>query len=316
MSSDATAHEWLYTTGTSAPVTTNREEASEAKRSRKWLLAQLRNAVLADGAMLASMSDESSFSKHGSLYHRLHSHRVNDIDMYVVLNGRGLIWGDNISLWGVGNSNINIQRFARMNYEASALRGWMLQVVRVVLGSLGSQHKASLTRRGASIQDLGGRNYDIIPAFAFKDEQDNLHHLIPNDQVWQANPTTLDMQFVIFLDREFRRDVDRLLLGYRDLVKLLKKVAEHHQWKETRGITSFMIRFAAANELMIGRASNLTSNQARLGAILANLDGAIDRRYFVDPYTGEHLPLHGLGINGGDCTLIRRLSDSIVKAMA
>ena len=293
---------------------TNREEASTAKRSRKWLLAQLRNTVLGDGAMLMSRSDETSFSKHGSLYHRLHSHRVNDIDMYVVLNGRGLVWGQ-ISLLGVDHDNTNIQRFARMEYAASALRQWMLQIVRNVLEPVGSRHKAALTRRGASIQDLGGRNYDIIPAFAYKDEGGSIHHLIPNEDVWESNPTTFDMQFVIFLDRTYRRDVDHLLLGYRDLVKLLKKLAENLQWKDTRGITSFMIRFAAAAELVKVGAHASFSNQARLGVILANLDAAIERGYFEDPYTGEHLALRGHQVNAANCTIIRWLSDSIVAAI-
>lgn len=57
------------------------------------MIESVRKKIEDNGKALISDSDEIAFSRHGSLYQKQTTGKVNDIDIYVVLNGFGLWWG-------------------------------------------------------------------------------------------------------------------------------------------------------------------------------------------------------------------------------
>lgn len=269
----------IFNITTSPSVYVSRDATKAAKSHRKWLLAQIRNAVVEDGKVLVSPSDDAAFSQHGSLFHRLHVHGTStfDIDVYVVLNGAHLTSGTH-SLDGRPREPNNLGKF-QFPLHGDAAAAWMCTIVRRVIGD---RAVVKQTRRGATFEDFGPkkRSYDIIPAFMYK-EDGNVFHIIPNEKGWEVNPTTRDMQTVIDLDREFSRDSDRKVLGYRDLVKLLKRLKDILGWGASHGITSFMIRFAVSETL---ERSSSRYNHKQLAAAIDQLQRWFDQGYFPDPY--------------------------------
>lgn len=287
--------ERVFIIATNEPIAASQSEAKSAKNQRAWLLAQIRNEIVADGKQLLTESDEASFSKHGSLYLRLHGQTLNDIDVYVVLNGCGSKWGE-VFLEGRGEALKN-EATRGLFDPSTSLRTtqWMQTIMKRVV----EQHHMSVTfqagARGAKIAGFGPkkRNYDVIPAFQYRDERGRIFHLIPSGNGWESNPTENDRCLVAQLDSRFARDPDRRLLGYRDLVKLLKFVASQQDWQSTADVTSFMIRHAVADALHEGppREQKRVSNQATIDRIVRKLNAWRKQGFFLDPYTKQRQPL-------------------------
>ena len=275
----------LFRVGTSAPIVVKRDDVKSAKRQRSWLLAQIRNAVIESGRQLVSPSPEHAFSKHGSLFHRLNAQHINDIDVYVVLSGNELMWNGKQLEGSTGKVGVVEHRAPLPSARSQAK--WMFEVVSNVLSEHDATNKVSEGTRGAVVKKFGTkeRNYDIIPAYLYKDDQGNHHHIIPADGgVWESNPTAEDMRAVIELDKKFQRDSETKKLGYRDLVKVLKYLRTGMQWDVTPGITSFMIRFAVQDAL----ASSVSEyNQKNIANALAVLQSWITGGGFCDRYTGK-----------------------------
>ncbi|MDR3571787.1 MAG: hypothetical protein P4L81_06380 [Candidatus Pacebacteria bacterium] len=177
----------------------------------------------------------------------------------------------------------------RFPLDGIAAAEWMCSIVREVVGD---NAVVKRSRRGATFEDFGPkkRSYDIIPAFMYKIDG-QAHHIIPNDDAWEANPIQRDMQTVIDLDREFSRDAERKVMGYRDLVKLLKRLKDVLGWGKSHGITSFMIRFAVSATL---ESSASRFNHKQLAAAIALLQQWLDAGSFPDPYAASQPLKSGL----------------------
>lgn len=275
----------LFNLATSSDVIVPRKDTTSAKEQRKWLLAQVRNAVIENGKELVSASDGTTFSAHGSLFHRLHVRGSHDIDVYVGLDGAGLNWGGTALVGRPGSEGKNLRAF-QLPLTAAAAAQWMFSIVRGVLAKFQAGGKVSQGRRGAAISGFGPkrRDYDIIPAFLFRDADGHTHHIIPAGDCWERNPTSRDMRLVIELDAEFSRDQQGKILGYRDLVKLLKRLSAALDWKRSHDITSFMLRFAVS-ESMQERSTSF--NHKQLARAIATLQEWLNRGFFLDPYTNE-----------------------------
>ena len=66
----------------------------KAKNQRKGLVDAIRTQIVTEGDYLVSDHDNDNFSCHGSLYKNTSIRELNDIDMYVVLNGDTLLWNN------------------------------------------------------------------------------------------------------------------------------------------------------------------------------------------------------------------------------
>jgi len=86
--------DFLFDIGTQESFILTQKKNSEAKRKRSHLIRLLRNKIEKDGKSLFSESDQEAFSRHGSAYQRLTLKKINDIDIYVVLNGADLYWNN------------------------------------------------------------------------------------------------------------------------------------------------------------------------------------------------------------------------------
>lgn len=71
----------------------------------------------------------------------------------------------------------------------------------------------------------------------FKDAAGHHHHVISNEVAWESNQTMLDVRMVIDLDKEYKRNPERKVLGYRDFVKAVKHSSHTQAWGEAHGVT-------------------------------------------------------------------------------
>lgn len=186
-----------------------------------------------------------------------------------------------------GNQTIADSKPFSFPLTAEDAINWMYRMVKKVLSYLSNiDQKLQKGNRGVKISGLGGRDYGIIPAYMYKDTNNHIHHIIPNGNNWQSNPTSIDMQLVMDLNRQFARNVEKKQLGFRDLVKLFKIASIKLKWKETHGITSFVIRFGAAKAL---DESFSLLNQRNVAEIVDTFNEWIHCGFVVDPYTKEQL---------------------------
>jgi len=189
----------------------------------------------------------------------------------------------------------------------------MFRIVRRVLSAYQAGGKVSRSQRGAVITGYGlkKRDYDIIPAFLFKDADGHVHHVIPNGKQWQVNPTGRDKRLVIELDVQFSRDSERKVLGYRDLVKVLKRLKDALGWQHSHGITSFMIRHAVSLTL---EESTSRFNHKQLAAAIGQLQRWLNAGSFPDPYADPQ-PLSTL-LPPLNQNLPGELSDTIIATLS
>jgi len=278
----------------SEKVRTSRKDSKKAQSQRAHLIPQIRNTVRADGKTLVG-DDDFAFSKHGSLFQHLTGERVHDIDIYVTLNGASLCWGVNIlEANSSGKEPSNLDKFSYPLHAETAAK-WMVGIVSKIVG----EEKVTQTKRGALISGYGNRDYDIIPSFLFR-KGENYFHVIPNGDVWESNPTSLDMQMVRELGKDFVRDDTNKILGFRDVVKLLKFLANICKWKDNNGISSFIIRWATVKtfrSLKESRKQTSVFNQKTLAQVIDELNIYITNKCFCDPYTDKKVVLNGPPIN-------------------
>lgn len=163
----------------------------------------------------------------------------------------------------------------------------MVRIVQAALSHV--QNKVTPSKRGAIISGLGKRDYDIIPAFMYKDEKQNEFHIIPGEGGWEVNPTSLDTQHLQNLCKTFPQHFARKLLGYRDFVRLVKWMTATNGWEESHGLSSFIIRKAVAIAL---EQAQPTYNQHVINRIFKVLNRFITCG-FQDPYTKKSRRLKG-----------------------
>eukprot|EP00762_Andalucia_godoyi_P007150 ANDGO_01836.mRNA.1 hypothetical protein len=192
-------------------------------------------------------------------------------------------------LRGPSGSNSNLDGDHRFKpLSSGSIASWMHSIVCEVMKKWDSVHKVSPTSRGARIEGMGHpkRNYDVIPAFMYKDENGDHHHVIPNGTEWEANPTMKDMRIVMDLDREFARDPSNKILGYRDLVRAVKYISAKHDWANSHNVSSFVIRFVVAEVLLQTRSK---FNHKQINAIIEQLNQLIGKGHFLDPYVHDRI---------------------------
>jgi CRISPR/Cas system CSM-associated protein Csm4 (group 5 of RAMP superfamily) len=78
----------LFNLATSPPVIPSRSDAKKARGQCQWMIALIRGVVKGAGFELVSPSNVAAFSEHGSVFERTHNHKINDIDVYVILNAQ------------------------------------------------------------------------------------------------------------------------------------------------------------------------------------------------------------------------------------
>lgn len=166
-------------------------------------------------------------------------------------------------------------------------------MVAIVKSAVVSPEKVEKSKRGAKIKDYGGLDYDIIPSFLLKEEYESGEdvHLIPNESVWEKNPTSMDMQLFRKLGDDNARDTTKKTLGFRDVVKLLKYYGKEFDWKKNFGISSFMIRFAVAD--VYKNKKNSLFNHKTIKAAVDVLNSWITKKSFKDPYINHDHKLWG-----------------------
>mmetsp|Transcript_29258 Transcript_29258/g.41186 ORF Transcript_29258/g.41186 Transcript_29258/m.41186 type:complete len:263 (+) Transcript_29258:84-872(+) len=239
--------DFLFDIGTQESFILTQKKNSEAKRKRSHLIRLLRNKIEKDGKSLFSESDQEAFSRHGSAYQRLTLKKINDIDIYVVLNGTGLNW-ENFPLAGTSKKqHPHLQSFLLSTQIAI---DWMYKIVCKIITD---QHKIEKTKR--------------------------------------------DMQFFLELGSNFPRDTKQKILGFRDIVKMLKFSGQKLDWEETNGITSFIIRFATAAVFRQEPRGPSHSNQKTLERVVEQLNSWIEQKSFKDPYSDEYHQLKGNNID-------------------
>lgn len=278
----------IFLVVTSPDMAREREQVTEGKKQRDWLLAHVRSAVLQDGKDLLSDSGDTSLSRHGSLFHRLTLGVINDVEIYVILNGHGLLW-EGFPFAGSLGPNRNNSAFPS-DFRSIDMAGWMCRIVCRALSQWDAEYRVSQSARGAKITALGspGRDYDVIPAFMLKDGSGQLWHILPNGGRWELTPTKLDMQMVIDVDRQFCRRQEEKILGYCDLVRAVKSLSEKRGWFDNHDAASVVIRFAVAEGLHCARAgSEPAFNQVCIDGAIAVLSGWIRAGHFKDPYSEE-----------------------------
>ena len=250
-----------------------------ARGQRAALLRMLRVAAKRLGEQLASDSDDAAFSKHGSLFQQLSGPRLNDVDVYVVLDGARLRWHGH----ELNGPPCNAVTRTQVGNPKDAI-DLMMRIIRAVEPPL----DAARSDRGATLSH-GGISFDVIPAFSFS-KQGKTCHLIPAVDGWEENPTLHDSEERNRLATEYPSRPELKLLGYCDLVKLFKFIKRSCGWTESHGITSFMIRWAVSKAVQ-KRCFPEQGNRARFNLVLTQLNACIQRGAFKDPYTGKERAL-------------------------
>jgi len=168
---------------------------------------------------------------------------VNDIDLYVILNGLGLFYqGKALDGRQYVTTSMILDKTPFGGWPADVLIDWVCRIVKGF--PEGNHSKAEKSPRGAKLI-YGMKTYDIIPAFQYTDPRGMRYHLIPSgDGSWTWNPTDYDMNRVLMLEKRYPRNQEKRWIGYKDCVKLFKVIARELDWKPLKGITSFHIRFA------------------------------------------------------------------------
>ena len=300
-----------FATKMKSPAIKDRRDQQKAKQQRRDLVDAIRAQIKNEegGDYLVADNYIDSFSCHGSLYKDTAPRKLNDIDLYVVLNGHTLLWD---VLTGKVTKTVvpDVQRQATLGisrYEfggpvhrqsagqrvrlaksdpdylvrvsfTRSLQGrgdskplppfvtrrqkppgevltknakeWMKRLVEKVLRQPdfhNSRCTVVMTRRGVAISGLGNppRDFDVIPAFLFK--KDNVrYHVIPKGDQWEEVATETEKAEIAALDKAYPCVPSQNLLGYRQMVKLMKTIKKDpdHKWKEKYRVTSFMVEEA------------------------------------------------------------------------
>lgn len=111
----------LCNVATNPPVVLSRSDAKKAKGQRQCMIGLIRGAVERAGFQLVSPSSVASFSEHGSVFARTHNQNVGDIDVYVVLIGVGLTFGQE-KLQGRGEARDNPNATTRLPKETTKIK--------------------------------------------------------------------------------------------------------------------------------------------------------------------------------------------------
>ena len=305
-----------FATKMKSPAIKDRRDQQKAKQQRRDLVDAIRAQIKKeeDGDYLVADNYIDSFSCHGSLYKDTAPRVLNDIDLYVALNGHTLLWdvwnrrvtktvvpdvqrqatlgisryefggpvhrqsaGQMVRvagfptrikpqdymacvsltrpLQGRGDSKplppfvTRTQKLPGAVSTMSAKR-WMKSLVETVLREPdfhNSPCTVVMTGRGVAISGLGNppRNFDVIPAFLFK--KDNVrYHVIPKGDQWEEVATETEKAEIAALDKAYPCVPSQNLLGYRQMVKLMKTIKKDpdHKWKEKYRVTSFMVEEA------------------------------------------------------------------------
>ena len=300
-----------FATKMKSPAIKDRRDQQKAKQQRRDLVDAIRAHIKKeeDGDYLVADNYIDSFSCHGSLYKDTAPRVLNDIDLYVVLNGHTLrwdVWTRRVTktvvpdvqrqatlgisryefggpvhrqpaprmvgvakseppymarvslarpLQGRGDSKPLppfVTRTQKLPGEVSTMsaKRWMKSLVETVLRQPdfhNSPCTVVMTGRGVAISGLGNppRNFDVIPAFLFK--KDNVrYHVIPNRDQWEEVATETEKAEITALDKTYPCVPSQNLLGFRQMVKLMKTIKKDpdHKWKEKYRVTSFMVEEA------------------------------------------------------------------------
>ena len=319
-----------FVTGPDSAAERSRQDDANAKRQRLGLITDIRSTLTRGGGdCLVSDHDEDSFSYHGSLYKRTHPRLLNDIDIYVVLNGDGLFWDQETSSvtsrtgsrsrhenlhhpyhssWsdrfasksdpvtsrstlplvarddGTGCVNVpfNTSRHRNNNVDPREAIRWLHSVVHEVFSDCSMpwiREHITESSRGVKIISVGtpSRNFDVIPAFLLRRESYRFH-IIPqlegNVVRWSLVATDFEKMKVSSSDRLFPSIPEAKVLGYRQLLKLMKFIARHrdNRWLEKSGISSFVLEWTVLNEM---RLSDSANNYDRIEKIVEYLNYVI-----------------------------------------
>ena len=301
------------------------------KRRRDSVLGNLCQAIKKDGKWLYSHPDDggqhalqASFSKHGSVYHRLHLKKINDIDIYVILYGAGLTYrGSRLlprpdSVPAKDNPNARAFGASSADHElGDSIRAvqWMIRMVHAAIPA-NAHHKIRETpgRRGAVLLNYGqkGRvNFDFIPVFVAKGDTGHFHVLPDGRGGWEYNPTDRIMRMVDEYHALYPRYPEQKVLGVKDIIKVLKVFKTQDHWESRHGVSSFVILCAADKLLqdpgLAGRFKEEQFNQKRIQMVLDQINMWISQGGFADPYTGKRLVLRGSKIQLTDQLMTRFL---------
>lgn len=109
----------------------NNDARSEARKHRDYLEVRLRNEIESDGKDLVSDDDTIAFSRHGSAYLRQQVGEVDEYDIYIALNGRGLAYGTTALCGPLTRNNRNEKSFP-FPLTGEWLRRWITSMVRKI----------------------------------------------------------------------------------------------------------------------------------------------------------------------------------------
>ena len=286
------------------------EKGTDARDQRKRLITALKLSVGVEN--LVSENDDDSFSYHGSTYKGTEVPGENDIDVYVVLNGKGLSWDDSLRelvdarepssgvssdkvfpLCGVGEP---LRPFERKN-PREAIK-WMLGKVHSTVQGGGYTHAPSRkeTSHGVCIQNemsSKSRNFDVIPAFLYKKDGSRFH-VIPNKSGgWVSCATEIDKAEIKALDKRFQSDTESKRLGYSQLVRLVKRISRHREqkWRTMYNVNSFMLEHIVKDALVKDATNYL--NQNIIASVVERINYAIGNGHYTNSTSGEIHPLFG-----------------------
>ena len=352
-----------FATKMKSPAIKDRRDQQKAKQQRRDLVDAIRAQIKKeeDGDYLVADNYIDSFSCHGSLYKDTAPRVLNDIDLYVVLNGHTLLWdvwnkrvtktvvpdvqrqatlgipryefggpvhrqsaGQMVrgaqfptrntqqdymacvsltrSLQGRGDSKplppfvTRTQKLPGAVSTMSAKR-WMKSLVETVLREPdfhNSPCTVVMTGRGVAISGLGNppRNFDVIPAFLFK--KDNVrYHVIPNRDQWEEVATETEKAEITALDEAYPCVPSQNLLGYRQMVKLMKTIKKDpdHKWKEKYGVTSFMVEEAVKKAYYGVWRFSRPGNLEVFFSALNNLKLQVQMTQPARPYWSQSVPV-------------------------
>ena len=290
-----------------SPMTIKTEVEKSLKRRREHVIGNLCQAIKRDGKWLYSHPDDggqhalqASFSKHGSVYHRLHLREINDIDVYVVLYGAGLTYrGERLlprphSVTATDNPNARAFGASFADHklgDSDRAVQWMVRVLKAAMPAEAHRIKQTPGRRGAVLSSYGSNSmsFDFIPVFLAKGDRENFHVLPDGRGGWQRNPTERVMRGLDKAAHDHPRDQLRKVLGLKDIIKVLKFLKRKDSWESRNGVTSFVIKYAV--EKVSPRFRSQVLNQVRIQIVIDQINEWISRGGFIDPYTGQKFEL-------------------------